>query len=55
MSVYRMEFFAREGPGKKRMKPLWLASMTQGRCSGELYGGMWEDVGTPERLAALNA
>lgn len=55
ISVYRMEFFAKEAPGKKRMKPLWLASMAEKRCSGELYRGMWEDVGTPERLAALNA
>jgi MurNAc alpha-1-phosphate uridylyltransferase len=29
--------------------------MAAGRCSAELYRGLWEDVGTPERLAALNA
>jgi MurNAc alpha-1-phosphate uridylyltransferase len=35
------------------LKPLLLRSMAAGRCSGELYGGVWEDVGTPERLRAL--
>jgi MurNAc alpha-1-phosphate uridylyltransferase len=37
------------------MMPLWQRSMAAGRCSAELYKGLWEDVGTPERLAALNA
>jgi N-acetyl-alpha-D-muramate 1-phosphate uridylyltransferase len=35
--------------------PLWLRSMAAGRCSAQLYTGVWEDVGTPERLAAVNA
>jgi MurNAc alpha-1-phosphate uridylyltransferase len=26
----------------------------EGRLAGSLYEGLWEDVGTPERLAALN-
>jgi MurNAc alpha-1-phosphate uridylyltransferase len=34
---------------------LWLRSMAAQRASAELYTGPWEDVGTPERLAALNA
>ena len=37
------------------LKPLLLRSMAAGRCSAELYTGVWEDVGTPERLQALNA
>jgi len=28
--------------------------MAAGCCSAELYTGPWEDVGTPERLKALN-
>jgi hypothetical protein len=28
--------------------------MAAGRCSAELYRGSWEDVGTKERLEALN-
>jgi N-acetyl-alpha-D-muramate 1-phosphate uridylyltransferase len=33
---------------------LLRAAMAQGRVSGEVYTGPWTDVGTPERLAALN-
>jgi MurNAc alpha-1-phosphate uridylyltransferase len=29
--------------------------MDQGKVSAELYTGRWTDVGTPERLAQLNA
>jgi hypothetical protein len=29
--------------------------MAAKRCGAELYAGLWEDVGTPERLEALNA
>jgi hypothetical protein len=28
--------------------------MTDRRCTAELYQGVWEDVGTPERWRALN-
>jgi MurNAc alpha-1-phosphate uridylyltransferase len=37
------------------LKPLLVRSMAAKRCGAELYTGLWEDVGTPERLAALNA
>jgi len=30
-------------------------AISQGRLGGELYDGRWWDVGTPERLAALDA
>ena len=30
------------------------AAMQAGRCGATRYGGTWVDVGTPERLAALN-
>ena len=30
-------------------------AMDVGRCGASLYTGRWTDVGTPERLAALNA
>jgi NDP-sugar pyrophosphorylase family protein len=36
------------------LKPLLLRSMTDRRCTAELYQGVWEDVGTPERWRALN-
>lgn len=55
IAVYRPGFFAGCLDGAFPMMPLWRRSMAAGRCSGELYAGLWEDVGTPERLAELNA
>ena len=55
IAVYRPEFFAGCLDGAFPLKPLWLRSMAAQRCSAQLYTGLWEDVGTPERLAALNA
>jgi MurNAc alpha-1-phosphate uridylyltransferase len=55
IAVYRPEFFAGCVDGAFPLKPLLLRAMAARRCSAELYEGLWEDVGTPERLAALNA
>jgi len=55
IAVYRSAFFADAQDGVFPMMPLWRRSMAAGLCSAELYTGRWEDVGTPERLAALNA
>lgn len=40
--------------GKAQLAPLLRTAATAGRVSGEHYRGRWVDVGTPERLAALN-
>lgn len=37
------------------LAPLLRRAMDAGRVSAELYTGPWTDVGTPERLAQLNA
>ena len=39
---------------KAALAPLLRAAMDAGRVSAELYDGAWTDVGTPDRLAALN-
>ena len=39
---------------KAALAPLLRAAMAQGRVSAELFTGAWTDVGTPERLQALN-
>ena len=54
MAAYRAEFFAGCADGAFPLKPLLVRAMAARRCSAELYVGSWEDVGTPERLAALN-
>jgi MurNAc alpha-1-phosphate uridylyltransferase len=54
IAVYRPAFFADCVDGVFPLKPLLVRSMSMKRCSAELYSGSWEDVGTPERLLALN-
>jgi MurNAc alpha-1-phosphate uridylyltransferase len=55
IAVYGRGFFAGCTDGAYPLKPLLLRSMAATRCSAQLYTGLWEDVGTPERLQALNA
>ena len=55
IAVYRPALFAGCVDGVFPLKPLLVRSMEAGRCSAQLYTGLWEDVGTPQRLAALNA
>lgn len=54
IAVYRCELFAGCSDGAFPLKPLLLRAMQMQRCSAQLYGGAWEDVGTPERLRILN-
>ncbi len=41
-------------PPRFKLAPLLRAAMHAGRVSGEHHRGAWTDVGTPERLAALD-
>ena len=43
------------GKPKFPLAPLLRARMADGRISGEHHRGRWTDVGTPERLAILDA
>jgi N-acetyl-alpha-D-muramate 1-phosphate uridylyltransferase len=54
IAVYRSAFFTGCTDGAFPLKPLLLRSMAGDRCSAQLYTGVWEDVGTVERLQALN-
>jgi len=55
VSVYRPEFFADCTPGRFSVVPMLRAAADADRISGSIYSGPWRDVGTPERLAELNA
>jgi MurNAc alpha-1-phosphate uridylyltransferase len=55
IAVYRPAFFAGCEDGVFPLRPLLVRAMAAQRCGAELYAGLWEDVGTPARLAALNA
>jgi MurNAc alpha-1-phosphate uridylyltransferase len=55
IGLYRPELFAGIRPGSRgQLAPLLRAAMARGLVSGEVHRGVWHDVGTPERLAALN-
>ncbi len=54
IAMYRTAMFAGCADGVRPLKPLLVRAMDAGRCGAEVYTGIWEDVGTPERLAALN-
>jgi len=54
IGVYRPQLFADCRPGVFPLAPLLRQAMAAGQVSGELYEGMWRDVGTPARLQALD-
>lgn len=54
LSLIHPALVANEPPGAFALAPLLKAAMRQGRISGEHVTGRWVDVGTPERLAALD-
>ncbi|WP_019627885.1 N-acetylmuramate alpha-1-phosphate uridylyltransferase MurU [Thioalkalivibrio sp. AKL10] len=41
-------------PGRRALGPLLRQAIEAGRVTGEHYTGAWRDIGTPERLAALD-
>lgn len=53
IACYRPELFRNVPPGT-RLAPLLHAAVQQGQVSGAHFTGRWEDVGTPQRLAALD-
>ena len=46
---------ADETPPRFKLAPLLRAAMARGAVSGQHHRGRWTDVGTPERLAQLDA
>jgi N-acetyl-alpha-D-muramate 1-phosphate uridylyltransferase len=62
IALYKRAFFADFGlpagnpqGAALELAPLLRAAMDRGQVTGEVYAGDWTDVGTPERLAQLNA
>ena len=54
IGVYDPGLFADCAPGRLPLRPLLDEAIARTSLTGELYQGVWEDVGTPERLTALN-
>ena len=56
IGVYRPEIFDGIVPGESaKLAPILREYASRGQVGGEVYRGNWTDVGTPERLAELNA
>jgi N-acetyl-alpha-D-muramate 1-phosphate uridylyltransferase len=60
LALFRKSFFAGLPAGNPKgeivkLAPLLRQAMDRGEVTAELYTGPWTDVGTPERLGALNA
>ena len=54
VGIYAPAFFGGMQAGKMPLRPLLDAAIRSGCLSGEFHDGSWEDVGTPERLRALD-
>ncbi len=54
IGYYSPEFFKELIYGKQPLAPLLRQAIDRYQVSGELHEGEWRDIGTPERLAALN-
>ena len=54
VGLYSPVFFAATPPGKMPLRPLLDAAIARGCLGGESYSGQWQDVGTPQRLEALD-
>jgi N-acetyl-alpha-D-muramate 1-phosphate uridylyltransferase len=55
IGVYRPAFFTGCAPGKFPLLPLLERAIAARRLRGEVYRGEWLDIGSPERLAWLDA
>lgn len=55
IGMYSSALFSDCKPGPFSIVPLLKGAMQAGLVSGEHYMGYWSDIGTPQRLEAINA
>ena len=55
VAIYRPDFFDDCEAGRFSIVPMLRQAADKGRLRGSIYEGAWADIGTPERLAALEA
>lgn len=54
IAMLHPQLFAASAPGKFPLAPVLIDAMAREAITGEIYRGRWVDVGTPERLHALD-
>ena len=55
IAVYHPRLFEGCKPGKFSIVPIHLRTMQERLVTGEVYNGDWSDIGTPERLQAIES
>lgn len=55
VALLRPAFFAGATPGRFPLLPWLLKALEAGRLGGQRHDGTWLDIGTPQRLAQLDA
>lgn len=56
IGLYHPSLFEVIAPGSvAKLAPLLRQAMSQGKVTGEIHPGFWMDIGTPARLAELDA
>ena len=53
IAVLRTSLFQGLAPGIRPLRDVLRPAVRRGELSGEVYDGLWRDVGTPERLAEV--
>ncbi len=53
VAMYRPAFFDGCEPGRFPLAPMLREAADHGKLSGSLYQGLWADIGTPDRLRAI--
>ena len=54
IALYNKAMFKDLPPGPQALAPIFKQLIKQQKISGELYQGVWHDIGTPERLDEIN-
>ena len=54
IALYHQAMFADLPAGPQALAPVFKQLIEQQKLSGELYQGVWHDIGTPQRLAEIN-
>lgn len=55
IGVYHPDLFFGIKPEPLKMRPILNQAIDKSRISGELYNGLWMDIGTPERLKEIDS
>ncbi len=53
IAVFTPELFEKFDPGRRPLRPIFDAAIRRGALEGIRYAGVWQDVGTPARLAEI--